>query len=99
MDSAKSLDEVATWLDAHKIEYAKSQSNARFSGTSPTNSSCQRCRGAEKTQLFILHSENKTLLMSVTVVKDIPVAQDVASAEIAQFLSTKKNQDIAESGS
>lgn len=94
MDNAKSLDEVAAWLDAHKIEYAKSQA-MRTSPELPQQI-LAKMQGPEKTELFLLRNDSKTLLMSVTAVKDMPVASDAASPEIAQFLANKHGQEAAD---
>jgi hypothetical protein len=55
-----------------------------------------KMQGPEKTELFLLRSDNKTLLMSVTAVKDMPVGADAASPEIAQFLTNKRGQEAAD---
>ena len=94
MDKAKSLDEVAAWLDAHKIDYTKSQST-RTSSELPQQI-LSKMQGADPTQLFIVREANKSLLMSLTFLKDSPISLDAATPEIAQYLSNKKNQEAAE---
>ena len=94
MDEAKSLDEIGTWLDNRKIEYAKSQ--IMRSSTELPAQILAKMQGTEKTQLFILHGDNTTLLMSVTYVKDMPVTRELAGPEIARFLSNKKTQEVAD---
>ncbi len=94
MDNAKSLDEVAAWLDAHKIEFAKSQA-MRTSPELPQQM-LAKMQGPDKTALFLLRNDSKTLLMSVTVVKDMPIGVDAASPEIAQILANKRGQDAAD---
>lgn len=94
MDGAKSLDEVAAWLDAHKVAYAKSQ--AVHTSNELPEQIVNKMQGPDKTELFILHNDTKTMLISVTAVKDVPVGLDAATPEIVQYLSTKKNQDAAE---
>jgi len=94
MDKAKSLDEVAAWLDAHKIDYTKSQST-RTSSELPQQI-LSKMQGADPTQLFIVREANKSLLMSLTFLKDSPIGLDAASPEIAQYLTNKKTQEAAE---
>jgi peptidyl-prolyl cis-trans isomerase C len=94
MDKAKSLDEVAAWLDTHKIDYTKSQSTRTSSELPPQILS--KMQGTDPTQLFIVRDANKSLLMSVAFLKDSPVSLDAATPEIAQYLTNKKNQEAAE---
>ncbi|HEX7645611.1 MAG TPA: EpsD family peptidyl-prolyl cis-trans isomerase [Noviherbaspirillum sp.] len=94
MDNAKSLDEVAAWLDAHKIDYAKSQAMRTSQELPPQILS--KMQGPEKTEMFLLHNDSKTLLMSVTAVKDMPVGAEAAAPEIAQFLANKHGQEAAD---
>ena len=94
MDNAKSLDEVAAWLDAHKIEYAKSQAMRASPDLPPQILS--KMQGADKTEMFLLRNDSKALLMSVTAVKDMPVGADAASQEITQFLTNKRGQEAAD---
>ncbi|HEX8956741.1 MAG TPA: EpsD family peptidyl-prolyl cis-trans isomerase [Burkholderiaceae bacterium] len=94
MDNAKSLDEVAAWLDAHKIDYAKSQAMRTSQDLPPQILS--KMQGPEKTEMFLLHNDSKTLLMSVTAVKDMPVGAEAAAPEIAQFLANKHGQEAAD---
>lgn len=94
MDNAKSLDDVAAWLDAHKIDYAKSQA-MRTSPELPAQI-LGKMQGPDKTALFLLRNDSKALLMSVTSVKEMPVAEDAATPEITQFLANKRGQDAAD---
>ena len=94
MDNAKSLDEVAAWLDAHKIEYAKSQAMRTSPELPPQILS--KMQGPDKTELFLLHNDDKDILMSVTAIKDMPIAADEAAPQIAQFLANKHGQEAAD---
>ena len=94
MDNAKSLDEVATWLDTHKIDYTKSQA-MRTSPELPPQI-LAKMQGPDKSALFLVHNDSKALLISVAAVKDMPVGEETARAEIAQFLANKRGQDAAD---
>lgn len=94
MDSAKSLDDVAAWLDAHKIKYARTHVTRTSSDLSPDFSS--KLLAMPKGQLFIVNEGERSLLMALNDVKDSPVTLEVASAQIAQFLTNKKNKEVSD---
>lgn len=94
-DSAKSLEEVAVWLDAHKIRYGRTQVTRSTADVPPQLSS--KLLGMPKGQLFVVKEGQRAMFISVAEVKDAPVSLQVAQAQIEQFLMKKKNQELASS--
>ena len=94
MDSAKSLEEVSAWLDAHKIGYAKLQS-VRTSADFPPQI-VTKIQGTDKIQFFILNENGKTVLMSIIYLRDLPVDLQAALPDVMQYLVNKKNQEKVE---
>lgn len=94
MDSAKSLDDVAQWLDSRKIGYARSQVSRTSADLAPELSS--KLASMAKGQLFIVREGERTLLISLADVKDSPVTLEAATPQIEQFLANKKSKDAAE---
>ena len=94
MDSAKSLDEVAAWLDAHQIKYARTQL-ARTSADLPPELSA-KLLAMPKGQLFIVKEGERSLLISIAEIKENPVTLEVATPQIGQFLFNKKNKEAAD---
>lgn len=92
-DSAKSVDEMAAWLETKKIKYTKDQSN-RTSADLPSNLLGQ-LNELIKGKPFIMKDTSNVLVASLTFVKDVPVAQEPAYAQIEQFLINKKMQEEA----
>lgn len=92
-DSAKSLEEVAVWLDAHKIKYGRTQVTRSTADVPPQLSS--KLLGMPKGQLFVVKEGPRAMFISVTEVKDAPVSLAVASPQIEQFLINKKNKELA----
>jgi EpsD family peptidyl-prolyl cis-trans isomerase len=92
-DSAKSLEEVAVWLDAHKIKYGRTQITRSTADVPPQLSS--RLLGMPKGQLFVVKEGARAMFISVAEIKDAPVSLQVASSQIEQFLMKKKNQELA----
>ena len=94
MDAAKSLDEVAAWLDAHKIKYARTQLS-RSSAELPPELSA-KLLSLPKGQLFIIREGERSLLISIAGIKDNPVTLETAAPQIERFLMEKKSKAAAD---
>jgi EpsD family peptidyl-prolyl cis-trans isomerase len=92
-DSAKSLEEVAVWLDAHKVKYGRTQITRSTADVPPQLSS--KLLGMPKGQLFVVKEGPRAMFIAVNEVKDAPVTLAVASPQIEQFLVNKKNKEMA----
>ena len=92
-DSAKSLEEVAVWLDAHKLRYGRNQVTRSTADVPPALAT--KLLGMPKGQLFVVKEGARAMFISVAEVKDAPVSLQVAQAQIEQFLMKKKNQEVA----
>jgi peptidyl-prolyl cis-trans isomerase C len=94
MDSAKSLEEVAAWMDANKVKYARTQLSRTSADLAPELSG--KLLTMPKGQLFIVREGDRTLLISLAEIKDSPVTLAQAAPQIEQFLFNKKNKDAAD---
>jgi peptidyl-prolyl cis-trans isomerase C len=94
IDSSKTLDEVAAFLDQQKIRYSRGQL-ARSSTDMPQELTT-RLMAIPKGQMFIVREGERSVLLSINDVKDAPVALDQAAPQIEQFLVNKKNKEAAE---
>lgn len=94
IDASKSLDEVAAWLDEHKIKYGRGQL-ARSTQDLPPELSAKLV-AMPKGQLFIIREGDRSMLLSISDVKDAPVTLEQATPQIEQFLMNKKNREAAE---
>jgi peptidyl-prolyl cis-trans isomerase C len=92
-DGAKSLEEVAAWMDAQKIRFARTQLARSTADLSP-EMSAQLLR-MPKGQLFIVKENERTLLISIAEIREAPVPLEVASQQIEQFLINKRNKESA----
>jgi len=92
-DGAKSLEEVAVWLDAHKIKYGRTQVT-RSTADVPRQLS-DKLLGMPKGQLFVVKEGPRAMFIAVADVKDAPVSLQVASPQIEQFLIKRRNQELA----
>ena len=94
MDSAKSLEDVAAWLDAHKVKYGRAQLSRTSADLAPELTG--KLLSMPKGQLFIIREGDRTLLISLADVKDSPVTLEVAAPQIEQFLYNKKSKEAAD---
>jgi peptidyl-prolyl cis-trans isomerase C len=94
MDAAKSLDDVAAWLDAHKIKFGRTQLARSTADLPPELSS--KLLAMPKGQLFIIREGQRSLLISIADIRDNPVTLEQATGQIEQFLFNKKNKEAAD---
>jgi hypothetical protein len=92
-DSAKSLEEVALWFDAHKVKYGRTQVARSTADLAPELSA--KLLAMPKGQLFIVKEGERSMVMSIAEIKDAPVTLAVASQQIEQFLMNRKNKELA----
>jgi peptidyl-prolyl cis-trans isomerase C len=93
MDSAKSLEEVASWLDARNVQYIRRQS-ARSTADLPPGMA-GRLQTMQKGQLFIIKEGERSTLVFLNDVKDTPVGIDAVQKQIEQFLKNEKRRAAA----
>lgn len=94
MDSAKSLEDVAGWLDTNGVKYARTQLSRTSADLAPELSG--KLLSMPKGQLFIIREGDRTLLIALADVKDTPVTLAQAAPQIEQFLFNKKSKDAAD---
>lgn len=94
MDKTRSLDEVAAWLDAHKVRYQKAQLSRSGSELPPELSA--KLLALAKGQLFIVREGERSMLVSIADIRSTPVELDVARPQIEQYLIAKKGKEAAE---
>ena len=94
IDSAKSLDEVAEWMDRHGVPYARGQV-IRSTADLP-QPAVAKLLELPKGQLFIVGEGDNRMLNIITVIKDSPVTATNAAPQIEQFLTNKKMKEAVE---
>lgn len=94
INSSKTLNEVAAWLDKHNVHYARGQlSRSSADLPEPVISKLKEMR---KGEVFIVNQGNNSLLSSIINVKDSPVTVQDATPQIRQFLVNKKSKEAVE---
>ncbi len=94
LDSVKSLDEAAAWLDQHQIKYVRAGLTRTSTDLPPELGA--RLASMPKGQLFIIREGERSMLIQIAEIKDSPLSLDAATAQIEQFLFNKKNKEAAE---
>ncbi|MFZ5523285.1 MAG: EpsD family peptidyl-prolyl cis-trans isomerase [Pseudomonadota bacterium] len=94
IDSAKTLDEVASWLDRHNVGYARGQLSR--STTDLPELMVAKLKELKKGELFIVNEGENSMLNSIIDIKDSPVMAKNVAPQIAQYLSSLKAKEAAE---
>jgi peptidyl-prolyl cis-trans isomerase C len=92
-DSAKSLEEVAVFLDARNVKYGRAQVTRSTADLNPQLSA--KLLSMPKGQLFAVKEGDRAMLISIDEVRDAPVTLAVAAPQITQYLMKKKNKEMA----
>ncbi|MFC0250840.1 EpsD family peptidyl-prolyl cis-trans isomerase [Massilia consociata] len=92
-DSAKSLEEVAVFLDSKNIKYGRAQVTRSTADLNPQMSS--KLLAMQKGQMFVVNEGDRAMLISIAEVRDAPVTLAVAGPQIAQYLMNQKNKEMA----
>jgi len=94
IDSAKSLDEVAAWMEQHKVNFVRTQLSRTTADLAPELSG--KLLSLPKGQLFIIKEGERSMVITIADVKDAPVTLEQAKGQIEQFLFNKKNKEAAD---
>ncbi|RLM48461.1 peptidyl-prolyl cis-trans isomerase, EpsD family, partial [Halobellus sp. Atlit-31R] len=90
---AKSLEEVAVFLDARNIKYGRAQVTRSTADLNPQLSS--KLLSMDKGQLFAVKEGDRAMLISIAEVRDAPVTLAIAGPQITQYLMNKKQKELA----
>lgn len=94
VDSAKSLDEISSWLDKHDIHHMRGQLSR--STTDLPEQIVSKLKDMHKGQIFIVNEGNNSMINHITNIKISPISAKTAAPQIEQFLFNKKVRDAAE---
>jgi EpsD family peptidyl-prolyl cis-trans isomerase len=94
VDNAKSLEEVAAWMEQHQVKFARTQLTRTGSDLAPELTA--KLLSMPKGQLFIIKEGERSMLITIADIKDAPVKLEVAGGQIEQYLFNKKNKEAAD---
>lgn len=93
IDGAKSLEDVAGWLDGRKIAYTRAQVSRTTADLPPEMS--KRILALPKGQLFIVREGERSVLTQVVETKPAPATLEAATPQIEQYLAATKAKAAA----
>jgi peptidyl-prolyl cis-trans isomerase C len=93
-DKARSLEEVAAYLDTRKVAYGRAQVTRSTADLKPELAA--KLLSMPKGQLFLVQEGQRALLTSIDEVRDAPVSLAIAAPQIAQYLANRKNKELAQ---
>lgn len=93
MDQAGSLQQIALWLDAQKIAYIQS-THSYTSADMPTET-INNLQALGRDHLFILKDGDQELLCALSELRDSPLTNEAATAQIEHHLFIQKMQQVA----
>ena len=93
IDSAKTLEEVAAWMEKHDVQFSRRQV-IRSSMDLPSETVAKLLE-MPKGQLFIVSEGDNRVLNVITAIKDSPVTATNAAPLIERFLTNKMINDAA----
>lgn len=93
VDSAKSLDTVAAWLDGHQIRYVRGQLSR--STTDLPENMVEKLKNMQKGQIFIVNEGESSMINQISSIRISPISAKIAEPQIAQYLYNKKIQEMA----
>jgi peptidyl-prolyl cis-trans isomerase C len=94
VDSAKSLDVVAAWMDKHGVRYVRGQ--LMRSTTDLPELMVAKLKEMQKGQLFIVNEGENSMINLITNIKISPMASSTAAPQIEQYLFNKKLKEMAD---
>ena len=94
IDSANSLDSVVAWMDSHNVKYARGKMSRNTSDL--PEPIVAKLKEMKKGQLFIVNEGERSMLNSITDIKNSPVSAKDAEPQIEQYLINKKTKEAAE---
>ena len=92
-DGAASLDEIAAWLDAHQVKYGRGQVTRSTADVPPPLAS--KLQGLPKGRPLLIKDGTRAVFIAVLDTRDAPVPLAAASGQIAQFLVSRRNKELA----
>lgn len=91
LNSSKSLEEVATWMSGHKVNFARNQMLRSTADLPPEL--VNKLLSLPAGQLFVINEPERSMVMTLNDRKDAPVTLAAATPQIEQILYNGKVKD------
>ncbi|MCX7221094.1 MAG: EpsD family peptidyl-prolyl cis-trans isomerase [Burkholderiales bacterium] len=87
---SKSLEEVASWLTLHKMEFVRSKM-VKSTLEMPLEL-VSKLQSMKKGQLMVVQEGDRNVIVAINQVKEVPVTLEIAEPQIGQFLFDQSNK-------
>jgi EpsD family peptidyl-prolyl cis-trans isomerase len=94
VDTTKSLEGIAAWLDKHDVRYVRGQLSR--STTDLPEYIVVKLKEMQKGQIFIVNEGEGSMINLITNIRIAPVSEKTAAPQIEQYLFNKKTKEVAE---
>ena len=95
MASAKSLDEIAAWMTSHNVHFARGVASRTTMNMPPEMSA--RLMSMHAGQMFVVNEGGNSMIVSITDIKDNPIAFEDAAPAIEQYFKIKNTKEVMDS--
>jgi peptidyl-prolyl cis-trans isomerase C len=92
-DQARTLDDVAAWLDAPKLAYVRAEASRTSADLAPALA--ERIGRMAPGRLFVVKEGPRSMFVSLTGVSDKPASPALAAPQIEQQLMTSRGKQAA----
>ena len=91
MTSAKTLDEIAAWMNSHNVHYARGVASRTTMNMPPEFSS--RLMSMHVGQMFVVNEGGNSMIVSIVDIKDNPIGFEEAAPAIEKYFKIKNTKD------
>jgi peptidyl-prolyl cis-trans isomerase C len=92
-DQARTLDDVAAWLDARRVGYVRGEASRTTSDLAPEMAA--RLKDMAPGRLFVVREGPRSMFVSITGVKDSPASPALAAPQIEKYLIGRRGREAA----
>ncbi len=94
MVSAKSLEEIATWMTSHNVHFARGVASRTTMNMPPEMAA--RLISMHAGQMFVVNEGGNSMIVSISDIKDNPIAFEDAAPAIEQYFKVKNTQEVVD---
>jgi peptidyl-prolyl cis-trans isomerase C len=94
LDSAKSIEQVAAWLDKNQVHYKRTQLSRSTADLAPEM--ITKLQTMRRNQLFVIKAGEYSMLDAIYDVKPSPITAEVAAPQIELYLRNRKRKEIGD---
>ena len=94
ISSAKSLDEIAAWLDSHGVHYARGVASRPAMALPPEMAT--KLMSMHAGQMFVVNEGGNSMVVSIVDIKNNPIGFEAAAPAIDRYLKGEKAREVVD---